>query len=255
MAEPAFLTSRLLGEHGILGIFSMRGGGVSPPPFDSLNLGAGLGDTDTHIETNLKRLALAAGLAAPPHQVRQVHGSTACWFAGPGTIHPDEADILLSDKAGTALAVRTADCLPILLADPSSGITAAVHAGWRGTVARAVVAAVREMQTKGVTPGNILASLGPCIGSCCFEISADVAGQLDSCVAGAKTHISQTGSTITANLQQINRLQLCQCGLRPEHIEMIDACTACDRKRFYSYRRDGGLTGRHLAVVALPDRP
>jgi len=255
MAEPSYISSRLLGKHGFLGLFTLRGGGVSPPPFDSLNFGTGLGDAMAKIESNLEQLSRATGLATRPHQVRQVHGAESHWFAGPGMVHPDEADILLSSQAGTALAVRTADCLPILLADPASGIAAAVHAGWRGTVARVAAIAVREMTNRGANPENILASLGPCIGPCCFEISADVADQLGGCAIGVEVHINRTETTISADLQQINRLQLLQCGMEPGHIERIDACTACDRERFFSYRRDGKESGRHLAVVALPSRP
>ena len=255
MVEPAFLTSQLLEEHGLKGLFTLRRGGISPPPFDSLNFGGDLGDAATNIEGNFNRLSQATGLKSRPHQAIQVHGSAACWFAGPGTAHQIEADILLSDQPETALAVRTADCLPILLVDPKAGVIAAVHAGWRGTVDQVVAVAVREMAARGARPENILASLGPCIGACCFEISADVASQLGNCTPGAEEHIRRAGSSITADLQQINRLQLLHCGVEPGHIERINACTACDRKRFFSYRRDGKESGRHLAVVALPSRP
>ena len=255
MAEPTFISSRLLAQHGLLGLYSLRGGGVSPPPFDSLNFGSGLGDAQANIEENLHRLCRTAELAARPHQLVQVHGATIRWLAGPGREHPDEADILLSNQSGTALAVRTADCLPLLLADPVSGTIAAVHAGWRGTVAKVAAAAVQEMVAGGADPKTMLASLGPCIGPCCFEISTDVAAQLSGCAPGAEAHIHRTNSTITADLRQINRLQLLNCGLGPERVEQIKECTTCDRTRFFSYRRDGGRAGRHLAVVALPIRP
>lgn len=255
MAEPVYIASRLLAEHGFSGLFTLRGGGVSPAPFDSLNFGFGLGDPDTNIETNLDRLSHAAGLASFPHQVRQVHGSSLHWCSGKGLVHQNEADILLSNEPGTALAVRTADCLPILLAEPQSGICAAVHAGWRGTAARVVLVAVKEMQTRGAVPERILASLGPCIGPCCFNIGKDVAERLAQSTTGAEARIRQQESLLTADLQGINRLQLEQIGLKHSHMEQIHACTACDRKRFFSYRRDGERSGRHLAVVAQPCRP
>jgi YfiH family protein len=249
-----FLRSSLLAEHGITALFSLRTGGVSPPPFDSLNFGLGLGDTDVNIETNLDTLTTVSGLSSLPHQVQQIHGDKLLWCKGSGTIHNDEADILLTDQTGTALAVRTADCLPILLADPKTGIAAAVHAGWRGTAAQVAQTAVREMQSRGVQTKDILACLGPCIGSCCFQIDTITADKLANSAPEAEFHIRRDPE-ITADLREINALQLIQCGLTDVHIERMNACTACDNRRFFSYRRDNKLAGRHLAVVALPRKP
>jgi YfiH family protein len=252
--SPNFLRSSLLAEHGITALFSLRIGGVSPPPFDSLNFGLGLGDADTNIENNLTILVKTSGLSSIPHQAQQVHGDKLLWCKGSGTMHNDEADILLTDQAETALAIRTADCLPILLADPKTGIAAAVHAGWRGTVAQVATSAILEMQSHGVQAKNILASLGPCIAPCCFHIDMITAEKLANSTPQAEFHI-QRDQKITADLREINALQLIQCGLADVHIERINACTACDNKRFFSYRRDNKLAGRHLAVVALPRRP
>jgi len=249
-----FLYSPLLTEHGITALFSLRTGGASPSPFDSLNFGPGLGDPDINIETNLDALTAAIGISSRPHQVKQCHGSDLLWCEGSGVIHDEEADMLFTEQAETALAVRTADCLPILLADPETGITAAVHAGWRGTAVQVAGIAVLEMLSHGVLAKDILASLGPCIGPCCFHIDTATADKLASSAPGAERHIRRK-TEITADLREINALQLMQCGLTDEHIERISACTACDTRRFFSYRRDGNRTGRHLAVVALPRRP
>jgi YfiH family protein len=249
-----FLRSPLMAEYGVTALFSLRTGGVSSPPFDSLNFGQGLGDSDSNIETNVDALAEVAEISSLPHQAKQVHGDNLLWCKGSGAMHDDEADILLTDQAETALAVRTADCLPVLLTDPKTGIAAAVHAGWRGTAARVTQIAVREMLSRGVQSKNILASLGPCIGSCCFFLDAAAADQLANCIPGAEYCIRRK-TKIAADLREINILQLLQCGLSDVHIECINACTACDFRRFFSYRRDGNQTGRHLAVVALPRRP
>ena len=138
MAEEALLRSRLFEQHNIIGLFTQRSGGVSPPPFESFNFGSSLGDSERNIEQNLKVLERIGGLPNMPHQVKQVHGTNTRLFVGPGHIHPDEADILIGDQLGTTLGVRTADCLPVLLADSEVGIIAAVHAGWRGTAASVV---------------------------------------------------------------------------------------------------------------------
>ena len=249
-----FLRSSLFAEYGITALFSLRTGGVSPPPFDSLNFGLDLGDPGINIKTNLDALAEAAGLTSLPHQAQQVHGDKLLWCRGSGVMHNDKADILLTDQIETALAVRTADCLPILLADPKTGIAAAVHAGWRGTAAQIVTSAVREMQSHGVQAEDILASLGPCIGPCCFQIDTITADKLANSAPGAECHI-RCNAEIAADLKEINALQLLQCGLTDVHIERINACTACDNRRFFSYRRDNKLAGCHLAVVALPRKP
>lgn len=255
MAEPAWIDSRLLQEHGCTALFTLRHGGISPAPFDTLNFGSGLGDPDHHIETNLERLSRATGLAARPHQTVQAHGTKRRWLAGAGRVHREEADILLTGQPGTALAVRSADCLPILLTEPGSGLCAAVHAGWRGTAARVAMLAVQEMQSRGARSEQILASLGPCIGPCCFHIGAAVADSLVQSAPGSEAHVRRHAQAMSADLQEINRLQLRRSGLKYEHIEHIPACTCCDAERFFSYRRDGGRAGRHLAVVALPGKP
>jgi len=252
--SPNFLRSPLLTEHGITALFSLRTGGVSPSPFDSLNFGLGLGDSDINIETNLDALTKAIGLSSQPHQVKQIHGSNMLWCEGSGAMHDDEADILLTDQAETAIAVRTADCLPILLADSGTGIAAAVHAGWRGTASQIANIAVREMLSHEAQATDILASLGPCIGPCCFHIDTATADKLANSAPGAERYIRRETKT-AADLREINALQLMQCGLTNGHIERIGACTACNNRHFFSHRRDGKQTGRHLAVVALPRRP
>jgi len=251
MAEEALLHSRLFEQHNIIGVFTQRPGGVSPPPFESFNFGTGLGDSECNIEKNLKILEGIGGLPNLPHQVKQVHGTNSRLFVGPGRIHPDEADILISDQLGTTLGVRTADCLPILLADSEAGIIAAVHAGWRGTAASVVCRGVEEMLKLGARVEKMIASLGPCIGPCCFKVGEETADQLSNCCHGAEASIRRDVE-FHANIRGINRLQLLQCGLNESHIESFDTCTACHPTHYYSYRRDGDKSGRHLGVVALP---
>lgn len=245
------IRSKLLAGAGITGLFTTRHGGDSNKPFDTFNFGGGLGDNDKNIASNMARLCSATSLPLP-HQARQVHGRDTFWCRGEGHFHDRDADALLSNRAGTAVAVRTADCLPILLADPTHGIIAAVHAGWRGTAANVAAAAVRSMLSAGAEPEAILASLGPCIGPCCFTIDPDTAAQLAACSAGAPAHVRCKADKCTADLAAINREQLLIEGVRSEHIEWLSSCTSCHPDTFYSHRRDQGTTGRHLAVVALP---
>ena len=252
MAEPGFLRSKLLSAIGITAIFSERSGGISPPPFNSLNLGHNIGDSSKNVEANMARLVETAGLSGRPHQTGQVHGVEYFICSGIGSLHSEQADILISNEPETPIAVRTADCLPILMADPVNRVVAAVHAGWRGTAAGVVITAVEEMVNMGAKQEHIHASLGPSISSCCFEVDDNTAEMLKKSVAGAEKAIVYSPEP-HPDLAAINLLQLKETGMTEDHIETLGICTCCHPERFYSYRRDHGTTGRHLAVVALPE--
>lgn len=249
MAELPLLHSALLEAHGITAFFTTRQGGVSLSPFDSLNFGGGLGDDDNNIQANMAQLLAATDMKSAPHQARQEHGIAPLFCSGPGRQHGQAADMLLTQQAGCAVAVRTADCVPILLADPEAGLVAAVHAGWRGTARGIIRHAVAHMQSHGARSGDILACIGPCIGPCCFRTGSETMMALLASGDGADRHI-RAGH---ADLAGINILQLQQAGVDKSHIEQVGGCTACDSSRFFSHRRDHGRTGRHLAVVALPE--
>jgi len=171
------------------------------------------------------------------YQVSQVHGAVALLAEGdPKGMLSREADALVANAPGTAVGVRVADCVPVLLAHPGSGTVAAVHAGWRGLVAGVVENAVDLSAMRGG-----LAAIGPCIGACCFEVGQEVAeriGFVDRTV-GAKAYVDLR-KAVRARLE----------GLGVEHVEDVPGCTRCDASRFFSHRRDGESAGRHLAVIA-----
>lgn len=252
MAEPGFLRSKLLGTIGITAIFSERSGGISPPPFNSLNLGHNIGDSSKNVEANMAGLVKMAELSGRPHQTGQAHGVKYFICSGIGSLHSQQADILISNEPDTPIAVRSADCLPILMADPVNRIVAAVHAGWRGAAAGVAIRAVEQMVKMGAGQEHIHASLGPCIGPCCFRVDDSTAEALKKSVAGAEEAIVYSPEP-HPDLAAINLLQLKETGVTEEHIETLGICTCCHSERFYSYRRDHGRTGRHLAVVALPE--
>ena len=255
--EAQLLRSPLFASHGLHGIFSLRRGGVSPPPFDSLNLAGDDGDDAHHAEQNLTILLQASGIRHIPHRARQVHGSNTLVCAGEGRQHETQADILIS-RDGSPLAVRIADCTPVLLADPSNNLLAAVHAGWRGTAAGAVRHGMAALLAAGARKDALLASIGPCIGPCCFEIGIDTANQLARSCPDAEDLVQQRNGRLFADLAGINRLQLQHAGIAARQIEMpsalmppeMNACTCCNSPYFFSYRRDGQESGRHLAIVA-----
>jgi hypothetical protein len=252
MPESCFLRSPLFSEHGLHGIFSLRSGGVSPPPFDSLNLANDTGDNPSFVEKNLDILIHQSGINSPPHRAAQVHGSRVLLCKGTGRMHSEEADILLSHD-GSPVAVRVADCTPILLADPVSGLVAAVHAGWRGTAKGVAMHAVQSMLDAGARAENMLACIGPCIGPCCFQIGEEAADALRRCCSGGDAFVQTGKGQYVADLTALNHLQLVQAGIRQVNIELLvqgpASCTCCNEQQFFSYRRDGRASGRHLAIV------
>ena len=238
------LSSRLLDgfPHG----FSTRSGGVSPAPWDSLNLGGAVGDEPSRVAENWSRLEVATGLRFA--RVRQVHGArvvTAAAPCGPG----DEADAVVSRTAGVAACIAVADCVPVLIADPASGAVAAVHAGWRGTVARAAVAAVEALATQGGSrPSDLLAAIGPSIGPCCYEVSPELADRFEA--AFGPGVVDRRRSAPRLDLWEANARALSAAGILPDRIDRLQRCTSCERPLFFSHRRDGGATGRQVAWIA-----
>jgi len=245
-----FTISKLMAEHGVQAVFSDRSGGCSDSPFDTLNLGFDLGDTQENVNENLELLCAQSGLIIP-HQSHQVHGVDVLMCTGMGYVHKEEADVLIATKPAIPVAVRTADCAPILLADKQAGVVAAVHAGWKGTVAQVVQAAVRRMCELGAQKDSILASIGPCIGLCCLEVNDDIVSLLKS--ASGEDISEMRSGVLYVDLVKANMQQLQSVGIKGRHIETIHVCTACHQQpRYFSYRRDQGITGRQLSIIMLP---
>lgn len=165
------------------------------------------------------------------YRVSQVHGARAVVAPCEPT---EEADALVASAPETAASVRVADCVPVLLANSTSGAVAAVHAGWRGVVAGVVHSAFE------LGGAYDLAAIGPCIGACCFEIGDDVAKKLAPFVKDGR-----------GDLRAAVRDQLRAHGLQNAHIDDVGGCTKCDAEHYFSHRRDGEAAGRHLAVIAV----
>jgi hypothetical protein len=243
------LVSTTMERAGFLAAFSERLGGVSEGPFRALNVGASTGDDPARVAENRRRLI--DGLSIPPFALGgQVHGARVARVgpsrAGSGFAEPDGAipasDVLVTGTVGVPLAVLTADCVPLVLASPAARRVAVVHAGWRGLAAGVIRAAVARFGAAD----DILAAIGPAIGPCHYEVGEDVA--LDVAAgseAGART-VHRDGS-LRLDLVGTARDVLRAAGVR--RIESVGLCTACERRRFFSHRRDGGTTGRQAAVA------
>jgi YfiH family protein len=237
------LESPLLSDfrHG----FTTRDGGVSAPPYDRLNLGGAVGDDPAHVAENWRLLQRATGLRFA--RVRQVHGARVVRADAP--CEPaEEADAVVSTAEGVAACVSVADCVPVLLADPDTGAVAAVHAGWRGTLARAAEEGVRALgRETGAPPGRLLAAVGPSIGPCCYEVSDDLAASFREALGAA---VVRAGPRPTLDLWRANAGVLQAAGVRPDRIHVLGHCTSCERDRFFSHRRDAGRTGRQVAFIS-----
>lgn len=246
--------------------FSTREGGVSEPPYDSLDF-AILRDAG-RLRENQRRLAAAVGFdPARLFQTRQVHGRVLAVAGGdPAQVIEQEADALIAEPgSGDAVAVRVADCVPVLIADPLTGRVAAVHAGWRGVVADVVGTAVRhlgrtrsngqESSSSSREAGGFIAAIGPCIGPCCFEVGADVGETIArSTTSSVISRRDEARGKVFVDLRSAVRIQLRALGLSDNSIEDVPdrtraGCTRCDVQRFYSYRRDGDASGRLVGVI------
>lgn len=226
--------------------FTTRPGGASPPPWDALNLGGAVGDAPERVAENWRRLEAATGLGFA--RVRQVHGARAVRADAPSA-PAEEADAVVSLRPGVAACVSVADCVPVLLADPESGAVAAVHAGWRGTLARAAAEGVRALRREaGAPPERLLAAVGPSIGPCCYEVSPELAARFRAELGPV---VREDGG-VRLDLWAANRRVLEEAGLRPDRIEVLGRCTSCEAALFFSHRRDAGRTGRQVAFIAPP---
>ena len=256
MSDLPLLTSPAIParfHHG----FTSRAGGVSAPPFDSLNLGLKWGDARENVLENRRRL-LAATRASVLYLAAQVHGARIVHVrAGddPQQIAREQADGVCSDVPGIAVGVYVADCVPALFADSRTGAYAAVHAGWRGTIAGVLPAAVSALAGAfGANPAALRVALGPAIGPCCFEVGPEVAAAFEAALPGGGTVLTAPGRKPHVDLRRAQRLQLAAAGIPADAVEAVDACTKCDPAgRFYSYRRDADRTGQHVGFIGLRD--
>ncbi|HMI91500.1 MAG TPA: peptidoglycan editing factor PgeF [Polyangiales bacterium] len=248
------LRSALLERSGVVHGFNLRTGGVSEGAFASLNLGRSVGDEPEHVAENLRRFALATGYGQSAlFETSQVHGAgVQAVSAGddPVAVRRLEADALVAPAGGLAIAVRVADCVPVLLFAADSGAVAAVHAGWRGVARGVVEAGVRALIQIGEdAPQRLSAALFPHIGRCCFEVGEDVAEQLAALHPEPAAVVDRTHSKPHVDLAAIVRAKLQALGLREESIERVAGCTRCEPERFFSFRRDGQRSGRHVAAI------
>jgi YfiH family protein len=225
-------------------VLTTRAGGASKAPYDSFNLGDGIGDDPAAVAANRRRLAQGIGLT-PQRLIwmRQVHGTVAAVVDGPQPNALPDTDALVTGTPGLGLVVLTADCVPVLLADPEAGVVAAAHAGRAGAAAGVLPSTLGAMRQRGADIGRVEALLGPAICGQCYEVPPPMQAEVEHALPGSacRTRTGTTGLDLRAGLYR----QLAEAGIA--RIGVDPRCTAEDRT-LYSYRRDG-RTGRLAAVT------
>ena len=253
---PLLVADDLLGR-GVVAAFSGRSGGASGGPYQSLNLGLRVGDDLRRVLSNRRRVATVLGLAGLPWAfARQVHSARVLRVEhgrslgqGPPEAKPPvgEGDGLVTAEPGVVLAVLTADCAPVLLADPAAGVVGAVHAGWRGLAAGAVEAGVAALAALGADPAATVGLVGPAVGGCCYEVGADVRAAVGDRYPAALATTRDGRPSLDLATAAADALALAGVG----EVRVAGECTYDLDERFFSHRRDRGVTGRQAGLVAL----
>lgn len=228
----------------VMACSSTRVGGVSIPPYDSLNLGAHCGDDPEHVEENRRRFYEAAGFPSRPVWLEQVHGKEVLRLTGEQ--YPSKrADASYSNIRGQVCAVMTADCLPVLFCNQAGTEVAAAHAGWRGLCDGVLEETIACFNDK---PENILAWLGPAIGPLSFEVGAEVRDAFMAKDIRASSAFRPAGEKYFADIYQLARQRLERLGI--DRVFGGERCTLREKDDFFSYRRDR-TTGRMASFIWL----
>ena len=251
-----YFTFESLQEKGVVHAIFTRRGGVSPSPWESLNMGATVGDELSRVQENRRRaLELLDRTTTSVYDVWQVHSAKVAIARHPESalVTHQEADAILTDQPGITLMMRFADCVPIFLYDPIRRVVGIVHAGWLGTVRRTVGLAVGAMQEHFLSKrDNVTAAIGPSIGAHHYPVGIEVVEKVQEAFGeDAPSLLRVQDSEVQFDLWAANRLILEQSGIH--QIEIAGLCTACQLDDWFSHRGEHGKTGRFGAIIALED--
>jgi len=231
-----------------------RHGGVSPAPWEGLNVGGTVGDDPERVKENRRRTLVAIESdPASVFDVWQVHGIETVFaeIPRPAQEAHKQADIILTDIPGITLMMRFADCVPVLFHDPVKKVIGIAHAGWLGTVRGVVHKAIKDMQSHyGSSPANIQVAIGPSIGPDHYQIGPDVILKVRECFGSDADNLLSTRSGSTYfDLWQANKYMAKESGV--SQVEIAGICTACHTEDWFSHRAEKGQTGRFGAIIAL----
>lgn len=243
--------------------FSTRIGGVSNPPFASLNLAFHVGDDQAAVVENRRRYCAALGLKLEDLTAgEQVHGDKVRVVVGQdkgcGAFAYDTAfpgtDAFITNEPGVVLSSYYADCVPLFIYDPVHEVLGLAHGGWKGTVKRIGARAIEAMTEHfGTAPQDCLVGIGPSVGQCCYEVDDNVIRPLQNAFPQWAEFVrAKANGRWDLDLSATNRQVFLDAGVKPENIEVSGLCTACRTDLFFSYRAEQGKTGRMASIIALP---
>jgi YfiH family protein len=237
---------------GLLHGFMGRRGGKSVGRYAGLNTSYRVGDDPKVVSQNVCDMKLAVGIHdGKIVTMRQVHGDNIIEVKDRQLKEAGEADGMVTAESGIYLGILTADCVPLLFIAPKQRLAAAVHAGWRGTLAGIAQKTVRLFEDQyGVAADDLEVALGPSIGVCCYDVKDDVAGPLMKKWGSLTTpSVAVKDGKSFINLSRLNRDILREAGVPGKQLSQVGPCTRCAADDFFSYRREGGETGRQISVV------
>jgi polyphenol oxidase len=240
--------------------FCTRQGGASREDYRSLNMSFREGDEEFLVLQNWGKLA--AAFAIPVEQflvVNQVHGDRIFIIEPRGSYFSSRDDLnydaIVTTRAGLAVCIKTADCVPVFIVDKVQKVIAVVHAGWRGTALAICAKVIRLMQKQyGSLPQDILAAIGPSIGLCCYEVDSVVADSFGTQKNKGSFLFPQAAKNKwLLDLPEANRRQIMECGVPEKNIESSGYCTMCNQDIFFSHRAAGGVTGRQINFMMIKE--
>ncbi|HDN79813.1 MAG: peptidoglycan editing factor PgeF [Chloroflexi bacterium] len=239
------------GFDGLVQAVFTRLGGVSRPPFDSLNVGHTVGDDLEAVEANHRLIFRTLGIS--PHQTVTSYLVHSTRVAVVDKLHLGKVipatDGLVTNVPGVFLILRFADCVPIILYDPEERAVGLIHAGWKGSILGIAAEAVRTMvQAFGSHPEDIVAGIGPSIGPCCYEVGEEVVELAQEHLASPPL-VKGSNGAVHLDLWELNRRYLAEAGVK--QVEVAQICTACHRDEFFSHRASRGRTGRFAVIVGI----
>jgi len=237
--------------------FSLRAGGTSALPRNSLNLGFTEEDSREAVAANRELFFAAVGANGfALFRLRQTHSEKVVQVTDAlAATPPTEGDAAITQTPGIALTVLTADCVPILMADPEARAVAAIHAGWRGTLRQIARKTVEQLQVSfGCAPRNLKIAVGPSIRLCCYEVGREVKEAFQRELDDVDRFFKETDAArgkFHLDLKAANCEQLKSIGVLDENISTSTDCTVCHPEKYFSHRREDGKTGRMMALVAI----
>ena len=256
IGPPALRTP---GWHSIEGLrhgFYGRAGGHSRGTFASLNLSYKVGDDEGAVDRNWQDLRRSLEGQAIV-RVEQVHGLRILRIDSPpeqGSATAGKADGLISNTAGVAVAVSTADCVPVLMVASKQRTVMAIHAGWRGTVGGIVAAALETAEREFAIPAvDWQAALGPSIDGCCYEVTRDIGNRLENTWGAMPNAWEPAQSKGLLHLRRANREILIRHGVPRDAIVFVGPCTSCNDSEYFSHRSSNGTAGRQISLIGYDD--